>query len=507
VQITYDDDSTPPNEDNNNNYDLITHSYTAPSTGGYTLNLSTIVDDFSIPTGGNITIRVYVGTGINIGVDTFQVDSYTFPAFSNQTSTRTFDLDLVSGDVVSLFVDLSSFTGSPITANIKTGSYFDIQRKSILSEGDNFNINDLIPDDYYLLDVINDITRMFNLYYWTDVKTKTIYVENRDSFFKPKSQALNWTDKLSIDKKYEIDYVSSYKRNLTFGYKDLDSDEWLKGWQRVNKRKYAEYSHVLPDRFGEGVTNIKLDLFSAPYAYIATEATPIFGSSFDINRSFTTLKIWNEYKNDGSQPEERINSYNPKIFFFEVGFQSSKDGTNRAISLNGATTFAYIPYGIFEAYDNVDTPINLSFTNSVDTNGNEDIGLFSRYYSNMLKNIEEGGRLVAYFNLDNVDIENLDFRNLIYIDGPDEAKGYYLIESVIDFNPIDNTLTKVSLFKFENLGSVPIDSSQGGNNGNSNNDNGNNPPNPQPIFIEDGSQLIEVWIEDPITGNFEPVYK
>ena len=80
----------------------------------------------------------------------------------------------------------------------------------------------------------------------------------------------------------------------------------------------------------------------------------------------------------------------------------------------------------------------------------------------MFKNIEEGGRLVAYLNLTNTDIDNLDFRKLVYIDRPSKLSGYYLIEQVIDFNPLTDSLTKVSLFKFENLGSVAIDETQDG---------------------------------------------
>ena len=124
----------------------------------------------------------------------------------------------------------------------------------------------------------------------------------------------------------------------------------------------------------------------------------------------------------------------------------------------------------------------------------------------MLKNIEEGGRLIAYFNLNSTDIENLDFRKLIYLDNDYDVRGYYLIESVIDYKPVQNGLTKVSLFKFENLGSVSIDSSQEGNNS-EDTDEGNTPPTLQPIYVEDGSQLIEVMIENPITGILEPVYK
>ena len=104
---------------------------------------------------------------------------------------------------------------------------------------------------------------MFNIYYWTDIKSKTVYFEPRDSFFKASSSALDWTNKLDISNKYEVDYVSSYKRSIKFGYKDLNNDTWLKEWQNKNKRKYAEYIHTLPDRFGEGTTEIKLDLFSA----------------------------------------------------------------------------------------------------------------------------------------------------------------------------------------------------------------------------------------------------
>ena len=124
----------------------------------------------------------------------------------------------------------------------------------------------------------------------------------------------------------------------------------------------------------------------------------------------------------------------------------------------------------------------------------------------MFKNIEEGGRLIAYFNLSSSDIQNLDFRNLVYINEPSYVKGYYLVESVIDYSPVSNKLTKVSLYKFENLGSVSVDPTQTGNN-TVDVDNGNNPDLLKPIYVESGSQLIEVYIENPVTGLIEPVFK
>ena len=124
----------------------------------------------------------------------------------------------------------------------------------------------------------------------------------------------------------------------------------------------------------------------------------------------------------------------------------------------------------------------------------------------MFKNIEEGGRIIAYFDLNSTDIQNLDFRQLIYLEGKASVKGYYLIEKIIDYNPLTSELTKVSLFKFEDLGSVIVDGTQTGNN-DTNTDDGLTPPTLQPIYVESGSQLIDVYIENPTTGLIEPVYK
>lgn len=506
-RIKFNDESTGPNEDDNSHYDNTTYEYTVPQTGAYDFEINI---GFENPTNSNLGTIVYVvangdsetsiGSGTVLASQDFDFTdelSYSVP-FQNVT--------LTAGDKVSIYVlnDSPSFQNFEI-ANTLSGNgaydttFFRVQRRSALEVGDSFTLNTVLPSDVYLLDVINDASRMFNLYYWSDEKSKTVYVEPRDTFFKASTEAINWSDKLDLNNKYEVDYVSSYKRNITFSYRDLNNDEWLKSWQDNNKRTYGEYTHTLPDRFGEGTTEIKLDLFSAGYAVKAAEATPLDGGVYNEIKAPTTMRIWGI--DSDVAPDDRISDYNPKIYLFNNGTQTSAGGTSREISMFGSARTT-IPYGIFESWNNTTSDINLSFT----TGNTVQKGLFETYYSNMLKNIEEGGRLVAYFNLSNVDIENLDFRKLIYIEYPAQVKGYYLIESVIDFNPIVNGLTKVSLFKFENLGSVPIDSGQGGNN-NSNIDDGNTTPTLEPIYVQDGSNLVEVWIENPVTGLLEPVYR
>jgi hypothetical protein len=499
-RIVFNDDSTTPNKDNGSNYNNSTGVYTVPRSGRYILNVHLErFNKYSGNTlqGGELKIVENGDSTTSIGSGVIILNQNIFipkAGVSNGSKTYNLEVDLQQGQNISIYMTTNSSTAQ---VSYDSGTYCTFQVKSEIVEGDSYDLNNIIPDNIKLLDVINDFTRMFNIYYWTDIKTKTIYLEPRNTFFEAETNSIDWTDKIDLSNKYEINYVSSYRRNINFKYKDVESDEFLKRWQEINKRKYASYEHTLPDRFAEGTTEISLDLFSSTYGHNAKEATPLDNGNLNEELVFTSLKIWNEYLTGGLIPDDRISSYNPRVFNFNYGTQTSEGGTSRKISFNG-TEYTNIPYAVFEDYNNTTAPINLSFTGSD--------GLFATYYSKMLKNIEEGGRLIAYFNLDNVDIENLDFRKLVYIDYPAQVKGYYLIESVIDYNPIKNGLTKVSLFKFENLGSVSIDTTQEGNN-EINIDEGNEEPTLEPIYVEDGSNLIEVWIENPYTGALYPVYK
>jgi len=490
---------TSPYFDNGGNYDTSTSEYIVPTNGTYSLGgsfkciVNTAVggidlDVFIVVNGDSQTS---IGSGTIIDTTNTSVSSAVNPNIISYSG----DYILTAGDKVSVYVSPSTQSTVPFIFTLQNGNTFEIVIKTKIVDGDIYSLNNVLPNKYKLIDVINDFTRMFNIYYWTDVKTKTIYLEPRNSFFKSKTVATDWTNKLDLDKKHEIGYVSSYKRNIKFGYKDLNNDEWLKGWQDNNKRTYGDYNHVLPERFGEGTTELRLDTFSASYSERANEVTPLNGGTLDPTESIVTVRMWSE--NITSQPLQRIDNYNPRIYFFENGVQTNVDSTDRRIN-NFGTSETTIPYGIFETYDNAISPENLSFTG--------DEGLFSNYYSKMFKNLEEGGRIIAYFNLSSTDIANLDLRSLIYIGNPSNVSGYYFIESVIDFNPISEGLTKVSLFKFEDLGNVPIDGTQQGNN-NPIIDNGNQTPSPEPIYVEDGSNLIEVFWENPVTGLLEPVYR
>ena len=497
-RIIFNDESTSPYYDNGSNYDNTTGIYTVPNTGVYNLTVTT--DRIARADASNGEARFLLvkdgdnQTSIGSGV-VLDSQQLVFPILPNgsplgdATTGGSFafsNVSLNAGDNISIYIENNSTGSFDIIYNRATiadpnpSTELKTSRNYRFQKGDVFSLAGLMPSDISLLDAINDFTRMFNIYYWSDVKNNTIYM-----------------DKVDIGTGYEIDYVNSYKRNIKFGYKALDRDEWLKEWQRINKRTYADYKHILPERFGEGTDEVRLGIFSAGYAVNAKEAAPRDGGgNIDDRVVPVTMRIWDRYINK-TIPLERISQYNPKVYLFNNGTQSSSDGTLREIRKFGASSIT-IPYGIFETYNNTTSDINLSFTGTD--------GLFATYYSRMFKNIEEGGRLIANINLDSVDVENLDFRKLVYIAYPEQIAGYYIVEKVIDFNPIKEGLTKVSLFKFENLGSVSIDTGQEGNN-DSDIDDGNDTPVPEPIYIEDTNGfLIEVAVEIPVSPGLELVY-
>ena len=78
-------------------------------------------------------------------------------------------------------------------------------------------------------------------------------------------------------------------------------------------------------------------------------------------------------------------------------------------------------------------------------------GLFHNFYGRMIQQLKNSPRIkVVYLNLSYLDIVNLDFRNLIFLDGL-----YYRINKIIDYKPHLNESTKVELTEFFDLGKEP----------------------------------------------------
>tara|TARA_R110000824_G_scaffold398533_2_gene602670 strand:- start:1177 stop:1638 length:462 start_codon:yes stop_codon:yes gene_type:complete len=84
-------------------------------------------------------------------------------------------------------------------------------------------------------------------------------------------------------------------------------------------------------------------------------------------------------------------------------------------------------------------------------------GLYQTYYQKQIEMMKTSPRLkTIYLNLKLSDVQTLDLRKLVYIDG-----SYYRINQIIDFQPNSNTTTQVELVLWEEQGNFPAENTPG----------------------------------------------
>jgi len=358
-------------------------------------------------------------------------------AFGPETITGS--ISGVTGQAAHYYYSQNDYTPDPLSYDyIKFkpfGSYFELidMNKQIL-EGEEYVIADVVPD-INVLDLFADITKIFNLYWYTDNKTKTIYVEERDSFFQAITTGVDWTKKLAIDKEEKIKFITDYKRDLLFKYAEDSNDKFLaeRNEQKVySNNLYCSYKHTFPDRFPKGQDNLETSVIAPTYIIhddraVANPNTTNYG---------ITARMWNE-STLGHPPKSL--AFQPRILNFQHGTQTI-DGDTLYINVDGVN-YSNIPSALpIEVFGN-SVPYSLSFA--------QDDGLFKTYYDRTMTIIEDGIQLQAYFDLSPNDYQTLDIRKPIYLNNPEEVQGYWIIDTISDYSPF-KPLTKVTLLKYHN---------------------------------------------------------
>jgi hypothetical protein len=149
-------------------------------------------------------------------------------------------------------------------ARILTQTQLNIQLKKQIELGQPFRINSHIPKGIKVIDVIKDFKAMFNLYFESDVRRKTVLVETRDNFYQPLTDAIDITDRIDLKSSPEIMLETDYKKELAFNFINDTENKYLKRWEKTFKRTYGEYSHYFTpaNRFEKGTSLYNLNVFA-----------------------------------------------------------------------------------------------------------------------------------------------------------------------------------------------------------------------------------------------------
>jgi hypothetical protein len=371
------------------------------------------------------------------------------------------------------------YGSSSINANNDAGfdGVYNIKfNPEFVEYGQTYDLKNVINKEYKQIDFIKGVAHAFNLQFTTDEVGKIVYIEPFDSFYQSYYDAIDWTYK--VDKSQEINDVfvkDSFKRDIIFKYKTDSQDAKIE--QRGNdyfEKILDEYpfKETLSNEFERGQSVFENPFFAGTFNAkdrdVSKTPNPVFNAC-----------LWQEKEdggfispNDFARPDKGFD-FLPRLLYWKK--YSPDLGGNTCFKYAVAQLFSGTFKGIFAESGAVNvlstvypqaTSINredessmlLSYGNVYVTDY-DDVnntysdavivkGLYQTYYEKMIDMLKENPRVrTISLNLKIKDIVNLDFRKLVYIDGC-----YYRINKIKDYNPLNNSTTKVELIEWINLG-------------------------------------------------------
>lgn len=448
-------------------------TFTAPITGVYKIK-GTLNFQIANPNGGNVYFKYRVNSTESQMFDTngnFLLFTNINSVYSNQTFDYEFDVNLQAGDVFAIVLDLPFFAFATTTIlKLTAGSTINILLQEALIDGSTFKIKNIVDPNATVFDQISDLSNLFNLKFKTDTRLKKVYMEpDAIDFYKPTSQAIDITNNFDLGSDYTLSFITDYNRDWEFSYVTDDKDGLVKHLNQVNQTKVGALDVSLPDRFRKGSQKAGTTMF-APTAHIVdgtiSDKTtgngvymPLFSKDYPSLTGYST-------------------DIKPRCLY-QLGWTNHNSCNWYLFSpLLGTTTLqTNAPIGYMQDVI-LGTGVNLSFDNHSIAGD----GIFKTYWDPTFQLIETGIILNAKLKLKATQLSNIDLRYLFYLDGPAELKGYWICDTIGEYNPQNIDLVDVRLVKYTLYNKKSTNTSSGGVSGGttgtgSSNGNGTNMSN------------------------------
>jgi len=400
---------------------VFTYNSATPLVGSITLQIAGTINTISPTSDFTLQLRLNTATILNIVTYTLPGDNYAFNTTLSVPSITLNQNDFLTVDMVANLgsVDISS---GPfiITSNNPT----EVQ----INYGESIVINNTIPKGIFQKDFFASIVKMFNLYVYEDklVEKKLIIKPFIDFYDGTK---IDWTDKVDRGSVIRIKPMSEFTaRYYDYKYKQ-DNDFYAENYRKKYNEGYGDFIYDSENEFVKESDTTEL-------IFAGTVLTQLTGT----DKIYSTIYK----KSNANAAEDKMDSVIRILLAKKI-----TSVTSWAIK-NGATTLAnYTAYGYAGHVDDPKnpqediswgSPRELFFSASSYTAAN----LFNGYWSEYIAEItdKDSKLLTCSVKLNEVDIYNLDFSKLIYIDG-----SLWRLNKVLDYNPMDFNTTKVELLK------------------------------------------------------------
>jgi hypothetical protein len=329
--------------------------------------------------------------------------------------------DNIKLEISSNVIQIQQFGGA-LTINSTTPTDVPVEY------GDVITINDTIPKGIFQKDFFLSICKMFNLYVYDSIfDDKKLIIKPYVDFYD--GTTLDWSNKIDRNKPFSIKPMSEVNaRYYQFKYKS-DNDFYNDNYKKKFNENYAD------------------NLYDTEFDFVKdTDVTEIIFASSPLYQATGTDKIYPVIykKSNENTKEDKMDSV---IRILQA--KKFTGVTSWSILVNSSVISSFGEYGYAGHLDDPYSPsndINFGAPKEIYFNATTypTTNLFNAYYSDYMAEITDKNSklLTCYVLLNSLDIQNLDFSKLIYIDGV-----LFRLNKVENYNPINYTTSKVELLK------------------------------------------------------------
>jgi len=351
------------------------------------------------------------------------------------TTPMPFNVDLsITGQTINQNDQLYVTISSNVTELQQLGGNFELTKSVASNEpinlGEEIIINDAIPKGIFQRDFFISICKMFNLYVYDDqFDEKKLYIKPYIDFYDGTTQ--DWTNKVDRSKAWSIKPMSELNsRYYQFKYKP-DNDFYNENYRKRFNEGYGDFIYDSNFDFANNTSSTEI-IFSASPLYQAADTDKVYPAI---------------YKKSNENAAEDQMDFNIRILQAQkITGRTTWKIENGASNLGNLNVYGYAGHlqfnnSLVPLNDiNFAAPNELYFTATTYPTTN----LFNAYYSDYMAEItdKDSKLLTCQVLLNALDIQQLDFSRLVWIDGI-----LFRINKVINYNPMNYTTTKVELLK------------------------------------------------------------
>lgn len=423
--VKFDDTTNSPFFDTDGLYNTSTNEYIVGVSSR--MEFHTVINNDGIESTTKwMTVR-FKKNGVSFSEKTFEFA----PNFRNSVLAHSSGYhNYVNGDEISVELEVRT-AGTGIASWSIFGNatvFWNTVSREVVSGSVNYPINNSLPD-ILQTDFLDGLKKMFNLYFYADLDSKTIIIEPRDDFYT--GTALVWTDKINHFKTIKSRYLGeNLNRTIRYKFTEDSEDKFVNElYEKVPpERKIGVHDEVIANQFSPaGIKEITCGFsptYMTNFPSIGFRATFVPHMRHEFKKWWDASATW-------------FTKFNHRILYY--------DGVQTCLGDEEWTfdTVSRTDYPSFYSYSNLIENENSLIFND----GGKSVGLFNKFFKNTHRIIDEGKVITMEVYLTEKDINTLNFRTPIEIE-IDGDVGQYTLNKIPKYTPVSKGSSIVEFLQF-----------------------------------------------------------